>query len=272
MKNYLIILLSFLSYNVPATDMTTPDATRPQSETITATSSGSPVPVSFVNAKSSPVYVSFTIDNQAQSPGLIVVNPSTGCGTVTKGTNASSFSIAANTTCSATVDPDQFTPSPGTPLGSTRFCASTGSAPANCMLAQTNHQTMIETTFLSPGSACFSSTNSCVWYDISVIPSNCTNTLWTKNQCSNTGGAAYNLPVQLSCTGQPTYTCQGPVSSKWGNSNYPSMCGNPDATCATGSPSCQNGISAYFYPTPPQSPNAVCPNGNTLTIQFLSGA
>ena len=273
MKNYLIILLLFLSYNAVAIDVNTPSKK-------TAVGQNSPVPVSFVNKKSSPLYVSFTIDNTAQSAGVIVLSSSKGCGAVSTGQNASSFSIAAKTTCSATVDPTQFTVSSGTPLGSTRFCASTASAPVNCMLAQSNSQTTIETTFLpfSSGS-CFSKA-SCVWYDISVIPSNCTNPLWEKNYCANTGGASYNIPVQLSCSGQPTYTCQGPANTIWGNSNYPGKCGNPIAKCATGSQvctspnkckPCSNGISAYFFPTPPKSPNAVCPNGKILTITFLTG-
>ena len=252
---------------------------------------GGDVPVNFVNNQSVPVYVSFTIDNVAQSPGVIELASQTGCGTVSVGTNASSFSIAPNTTCSATVDPTQFIPSPGTPTGSSRFCATTTSAPANCMDAQSQHLTMIETTFLSFSSGSCYNNASCVYYDISVIPAHCQNPQWygidweppltTQNPlppqsqwplCDSTGGASYNLPVQMSCANQPTYTCQGPTNGIWGNSNYPRNCGNPAATCATGSKGCNNGISAYFFPTPPLSPNAVCPNGNPLTITFLAGS
>jgi len=250
------------------------------------------VPVNFVNNQPVTVYVSFTIDDLTQSPGIIVLPSQTGCGTVSVGANASSFSIAPQTTCSATVDPTQFIPSPGSPTGSTRFCATTTSAPANCMNAQSQNLTMIETTFLSFSSGSCYNNASCVYYDISVIPAYCQNLQWYGTDweppltaqnplppqsqwplCANTGGASYNLPVQMSCANQPTYTCQGPTNGTWGNSNYPSNCGNPAATCATGgSPGCNNGISAYYFPTPPLSPNAVCPNGNPLTITFLAGS
>ena len=157
--------------------------------------------------------------------------------------------------------------------GSSRFCASTSSIGAsNCYQAQTNHWTMIETTFGT--SVCYPAQASCVWYDISLIPQNCTDDLWQKqNYCSNTGGAAYNLPVQLSCPGQATYTCQGPPGGNYGNSGYPTNCGNPQATCTGNSQSCVN---AYFHPmfVPPWSkyqPNAQCPAGATLQITFMAG-
>jgi hypothetical protein len=165
-----------------------------------------------------------------------------------------------------------------TMAGSSRFCASTSQmANPNCYQAQVNHQTMVETTFAAKAAGCYPTTlSSCVWYDISLIPSNCTDALWqsqSQRYCSNTGGAAYNLPVQLSCQGQPTYTCQGPPANTYGNSGYPANCGNPSATCTGNSQSCVN---AYFHPmfVPPYNthqPNAQCPAGSTLQIVFLAG-
>jgi hypothetical protein len=230
------------------------------------------VTVSIVNSQAVTIYVSFTQANTAQSPGVITWN-SSGSGCLSTGTsaNAAYTQIKAGQTCTASVN---------TSSSSSRFCASTASAPANCMNAQTQHLTMVETNFeAASNSGCFNSGAACVWYDISVIPSTCTDTLWQQNQCANTGGASYNLPVTLACAGnsaEPTYTCQGPVSSAYGPENYPSKCGNPKATCATGTPNCSNGVSAYFYPMfdPPENtyqPNAVCVKGS-LSINFLSGS
>jgi hypothetical protein len=58
-----------------------------------------------------------------------------------------------------------------------------------------------------------------------------------------------------------------------GWSRYASKCGNPNATCATGTPNCTNGVSAYFYPMfdPPENtyqPNAVCVKGS-LSIRYV---
>jgi hypothetical protein len=77
--------------------------------------------------------------------------------------------------------------------------------------------------------------------------------------------------------------CRGPLSTKgpglitYGQA-YPSNCGNPNATCACGTPGCSktNCAAAYFYPMfyPPENkyqPNAVCPSGQMLTMGFLSG-
>ena len=208
--------------------------------------------------------------------------------------SATTVEIPAAATCQATA------PSTGT---ASRFCASTASGALNCSNAQQNHQTLIETNFQP---SCFNTPNSCIWYDISVIPLNpvpngygyCTDCTWNGNQndpacspppknansyCANTGQVAYNLPVSLSCSGQPTYTCQGPLSTKgpgitYGEA-YPSNCGNPNATCACGAPNClafPMCVASYFYPMfyPPENahqPNAVCPNGQVLTITFLSG-
>jgi len=187
------------------------------------------VTVNIVNSQSVPIYVSFTTLNQA--PGTITWNSSgSGCLNTGKSANAAYTQINARQTCTASVD---------TASSSTRFCAATNAAPSNCMNAQTQHLTMVETNFeaaSNPG--CFNSGAACVWYDISVIPSTCTDTLWKQNQCANTGGASYNLPVTLSCsnTAEPVYTCQGPTSAAYGPENYPSKCGNPNATCATGTP------------------------------------
>ena len=203
--------------------------------------------------------------------------------------------ILALGTCQATV------PSTNT---SSRFCASPTSGALNCENAQQNHQTLIETNFQP---SCFNTPNSCIWYDISVIPLNpvpsgygyCTDCTWNGNKndptcspppknansyCANTGRVAYNLPVSMSCSGQPTYTCQGPLSTQgpggitYGEA-YPRNCGNPNATCACGAPNCPAFpacVASYFYPMfyPPENayqPNAACPNGQTLTITFLPG-
>ena len=83
-----------------------------------------------------------------------------------------------------------------------------------------------------------------------------------------------HLPVQLSCANQPTYSCAGPPGNTYGNSGYPTNCGNPNATC-TGNT--QNCVNAYFHPmfVPPWSqyqPNAQCPAGSTLLVRFLPGS
>ncbi|MFZ1135335.1 MAG: hypothetical protein WAN69_10330, partial [Candidatus Korobacteraceae bacterium] len=168
------------------------------------------VTVSILNSQAVPIYVSFTTLTHA--PGVITWNSSgNGCLNTGKGANSAYTQINANQTCTASVD---------TSSSSSRFCAALNAAPADCMNAQTQHLTMVETNFeaaSNPG--CFNSGAACVWYDISVIPSTCTDTLWKQNQCANTGGASYNLPVTLACSGnpsEPVYTCQGPTSSAYG--------------------------------------------------------
>jgi hypothetical protein len=132
---------------------------------------------------------------------------------------------------------------------------------------------MVETIFQSASApGCFNKGN-CVWYDISVIPSNCTDDLWKQDQCAGTGGASYNLPVTLACGGSATFTCQGPSDTTYGPENYPKNCGNPNATCVGNSANCVN---AYFYPMfyPPENkygPNVPCLSGQTLIITFLPG-
>ena len=223
------------------------------------------VPVALVNSRTVPIQVSFTLKNHTAGP----ITWGTNCTQTGTTVFASYATIAAGQTCSATVDPS---------AGSSRFCATLGSEATDCMNGQANHLTLVETTF-QPASApgCFGK-GACVWYDISVIPATCTDQLWKKDQCKGTGGASYNLPVRLACahnSAEPIYTCKGPTSTKYGSENYPSNCGNPNAKCATGTPGCRNGVSAYFYPMfdPPENayqPNAVCLSG-TFTAVFLPG-
>src|SRR5450755_2423974 len=127
------------------------------------------VTVSIVNSQAGPIYVSFTTLNQ--SPGVITWNSSgSGCVNPGKSANAAYTQINANQTCTASVD---------TSSSSSRFCAALNAAPANCMSAQTQHLTMVETNFEAASNAgCFNTGAACVWYDISVIPSTCTDTLW----------------------------------------------------------------------------------------------
>jgi hypothetical protein len=159
---------------------------------------------------------------------------------------------------------------------STRFCAAAGRVP-NCAQAQANHLTMIETTpQTSAECAWLGRSGTCIWYDISLIPSWCTDADWQKDRCKGEGGASYNYPVELTCPAETTYTCRGPTSTKYGSELYPQNCGNPDPPpphCVGNGPQCVN---AYFYPMydKPESsyaPNSVCPGEQILTITFLSG-
>ncbi len=212
--------------------------------------------VNIVNQQPFAIYVSFTLASHA--PGPI----SWGSGCTPTGVGAQ---IASGATCVASVP---------TGLGSTRFCAATDAPPASCYSAQVNHQTMVETIFESSANpGCFNK-GPCVWYDISVIPSSCTDALWAQNQCAGTGGASYNLPVALACGGTPMFACMGPTSSAYGPENYPGNCGNPAAQCVGNSPACVN---AYFYPMyyAPENkygPNVPCLNGQTFGIVFLAGS
>jgi hypothetical protein len=215
-----------------------------------------PVPtnVNIINSGAAALYIGFT--------GSITWVSSTGCSLVGTG-----LRIAAGATCAATAAYNN---------ASTRFCAvvaSPGAVIPNCASAQLYNWTMVETTF-QPASApgCFGK-GVCVWYDISVIPHYCTDALWKLNQCAGTGGASYNLPVQLTCSNQPTYTCQGPTSTLYGPQNYPSNCGNPNSWMAVPPVVPQ----AYFFPMydPPENayqPNAGCLGGNILNINFLAGS
>lgn len=224
------------------------------------------IPVNFTNNQAKPIQLNFTLKNHTAGPIV--------WGKDCEQTGATAFSsyatINPSKTCSATVDAS---------ADSSRFCATFDGTPVDCMNAQAMHLTLIETTFqASTNPSCFGK-GACVWYDISVIPSNCTDSLWKANRCRGTGGASYNLPVALACQGNPempVYVCKGPPGTKYGSEKYPSNCGNPDAKCATGTSGCRQGVSAYFYPMfdPPENayqPNAVCLNG-TLTATFPPGS
>jgi len=132
--------------------------------------------VNIANAGTVAIYVGFT---SGRRWGKITWANTTGCTPVGMG-----LKIAANTTCAAAAIYDNT---------STRFCAvASPPAPAaipNCALAQTNHQTLVETTFQTTGT-CAPIPGPCAWYDISVIPSNCADALWKQNRCLNTGGAS----------------------------------------------------------------------------------
>jgi hypothetical protein len=176
--------------------------------------------------------------------------------------------IAAGATCTATVD--------STNSGS-RFCASTLANP-NCVRAQDEHLTLIEPTFDTQDQCQWThNPGTCVSYDISVIPTGCTDELWRKDKCAGGGGASYNLPVALSCGGSPpapSFTCQGPTDSTYGPQKYPKKCGNPNATCDGNTQACVN---AYFFPmfTQPENkyqPVGVCSGGRTLTVTFPAGS
>ncbi len=180
------------------------------------------VTVTIVNSQAVPIYVSFTTLTQAA--GVITWNSAgNGCVNTGKGANAAYTQINAGQTCTASVD---------TSNSSSRFCAALNAAPANCMTAQTQHLTMVETNFEAASNAgCFNSGAACVWYDISVIPSTCTDTLWKQNQCANTGGASYNLPVTLACSGnsaEPVYTCQGPTNGSYRSGKLPQQVWKPE--------------------------------------------
>jgi len=139
-------------------------------------------------------------------------------------------------------------------VGSTRFCGALD-GPQNCDAAQQLQLTLIETNFVSGG----------VWVDISVIPPACTPQLWDQNQCSDAGGASYNIPVEVSCNDASSFICQGPPS---GPAGYPSNCGTSNGDCigsAEGNPALCN--QAYFFPTPTLEPVYYC---NYINITFLS--
>jgi len=237
-----------------------------QGSTTLNTPGGGLVTVSVSNKGAATLYVAFTV--QSGAPGPITWS---GC-TVTN----NQAILTPGPTCTATV--------PNT-AGVSRFCASTQPWPTgqtpNCWNAQRNNQTLIETNFTS-GTGCYPTNQaSCVWYDISVIPENCTNCDWQTNNCNNAGGVSYNVPVQLACSAAPTFTCQGPVGPIGSyNAQYPTKCGTvlTQPNCVGGPQSC---LQAYFfpmftsgscpYPSSKPQPNAECLQGNTLVVNFLSG-
>ncbi len=214
-------------------------------------------PVKFVNRRTQAIFVGFS------GGGAVHYDAGTSC-TVT----GNGLKIAAGATCTGTVD--------STNSGS-RFCASPLANP-NCVRAQDDRLTLIETTFDTTDQCQWThNPGTCVSYDISLIPTGCTDDLWLKDKCAGGGGASYNLPVRLSCGGTPpapTFTCQGPADSTYGPQKYPRHCGNPNATCVGNTQAC---VSAYFFPmfTPPENkyqPTGVCSGGRTLTVTFLAGS
>jgi len=216
------------------------------------------VAVTVTNSGTNTIYVAFT-NYSTQQPGQI------------------SWTNCTVVNYQVTIPPGHITCNASVPAiaGITRFCAFTTPVPMgqmpNCNLAQAQNQTIVETNFGTGANGVCYPTNlsSCVWYDISVIPQNCTAADWTSNYCANTGGASYNLPVSIASTGEPTYTCQGPQSlAIYGNANYPSNCGVPTASCVGNIPTCDN---AYFWPTPSPQPNSEGQPGQTLAITFLAG-
>ena len=213
--------------------------------------------VNIVNNSGKVIYVGFT--PQAGSS----ITWGSGCGTPIRGLTVV---IPVGGTCQASATDSVANPG-------SRFCAATSASSSglDCSTAQQNNQTLIETYF-QPAPCFGPGTGNCIWYDISVIPATCTNQAWSSNMCAGTGGASYNLPVSLACSGEPTYICQGPTGNKYGSALYPINCGNPNANCvptsSTAAPNCDN---AYFFPAPSPQPNAVCPNGQTLTVTFLTG-
>ena len=214
-------------------------------------------PVKLVNDRAAPIFVGYS------GAGTVHWDANASCIPVTTG--AGGLKIAAGHSCTATVT--------STNSGS-RFCASPY-APPNCTQAQDNHQTLVEPTFDTSDQCSWThEPGTCVSYDISLIPVGCTDDLWKANKCAHAGGASYNFPVEMSCSGQPpapTFTCQGPADTD--PQKYPKNCGNPDAACVGNSQACVN---AYFFPMfkPPYSahqPVGVCSGGRTLTIVFLAG-
>ena len=125
-------------------------------------------------------------------------------------------------------------------VGTTRFCASTKTT-EDCNNAQNLHLTLIETAFV----------NDVVWVDLSVIPAACTNADWYSNRCANTGGASYNVPIQIQCNTGTVY-CRG----NKGADGYPTNCGNPTGGCVGQDNG--NCVQAYFFPAPPKQPVLVC--------------
>jgi hypothetical protein len=225
------------------------------------------VTVEIVNHRTQPIYVAFSA--RSSLPAQAVWTPS--CLRFNNETR-----IAPGGACRA------FVP---TSVGPSRVCASEyptaqGKSP-NCYDAQRTNQTIVETNFV-PALGCERGDKGCVWYNVNVTPVDCTDCEWKTNNCNTAGGPAYNLPVNLSCPGEASFTCQGPVASIGPhNTRYPAACGAPwlNPNCVGGlNPTC---LQAYFYPMsalgackyPPSLPQPIakCPMGKTLTINFLDG-
>jgi hypothetical protein len=196
-------------------------------------------PLSIINSQAVTIYVSFNQYGSGatyQGSWVQTGGPSGSC--VVK---SGQLVINIGVICTTNVD---------TTFGISRICASETYRPSgfNCANSQQHNRTLVELTFgNSTATGCIGSDATCTWYDISVIPSSCTNRTWDPefggNFCANTGGAAYNLPVRLSCSSQPTFKCQGPGSL--GAAHYLSACGM--TTLKTTKPGCigQNGQGCY---------------------------
>jgi hypothetical protein len=218
--------------------------------------------VSIVNDTGRTIYVGFA--PQAGS----VITWGAGCG---KTATNSTVVVAKDTACAAKVLSSDANPG-------SRFCAATSlgsTGSLNCWEAQSHlpHNTIIEPNFIPNCTFGKKTYPSCIFYDVSVIPANCTDDLFdaVHNYCKGTGGASYNLPVKVSCPAEPTFTCRGPVATTgiYAAAGYPSVCGTPSASCIGNTQSCVNG---YFSPTnnnPSHQPGAYC--FGTLTMTFLPG-
>ncbi len=216
--------------------------------------------VKIVNDRAEPIFVGYS--------GAGAIDWQAGAGCIPVATGAGGVKIAGNSSCTATVT---------TTNSGSRFCASL-EAPPNCIEAQNDHVTLIEPTFDTSQQCSWThQAGPCVAYDISIIPVGCTDEAWKADKCAKAGGASYNLPVELSCSGQssgPVFTCQGPVpDSSADPQKYPSGCGNPDATCVGNSRACVN---AYFFPmfsgsAAAHQPVGVCSGGRTLIATFFAG-
>lgn len=180
-----------------------------------------------------------------------------------------------------------------TSAGASRFCATENALPPgktpNCFAAQQDGLTVIETNF-SGGAGCarpgdFSAIpmRSCVWYDISVVPEGCTNARWAANNCSDSGGASYNVPVQLFCPAETTFSCRGPRSNS--GARYPENCGTPpvypySVPIPVGGSYPTNQQAFFFpmstsgdlkYPVDRPQPIGRCPEGGKLFVIFPDG-
>lgn len=220
------------------------------------------------NSGQRPLYIAFSV--QPGKPGPVVWSK-----------NCERFNdqvyLPPGESCKATVQSS---------VGSSRFCAAENPVPPgktpNCYAAQRDNLTMIETNFTSGNGCDPTNQSSCVWYDISIVPESCTNCEWAANNCNNSGGASYNVPVQLSCNNAMSFMCRGPIGTigTFG-AKYPVNCGTP-----LNQPACAGGVNAacvqaYFfpmstagacqYPASKPQPIAQCPQKETLVVNFLGG-
>ena len=184
---------------------------------------------------------------------------------------AGGVKIAGNSACIATVM--------ATNSGS-RFCASL-EAPPNCTEAQNDHVALVDRAELrrQPAMQLDASGRHLrrlrhqhradLWAARTEA--------WKADSCAKAGGASYNLPVELSCSGQPSDPGLYLPGTGPGQQCRPAgiydNCGNPDATCVGNSRACVN---AYFFPmfsgsAAAHQPVGVCSGGRTLTVTFFAG-